>query len=87
VHAGLPVNVEPDAAFDFAVVDLPAVARAATTVHRGPMDNCLPSYQALGRWLEHSGYRNGGPYREVTLACPEDPEGMVTELQEPIAEA
>jgi DNA-binding transcriptional MerR regulator len=87
VHAGLPVNVEPDAAFEFAVVDLPPVQQAATIVHRGSMDNCLPTYQALARWIEHAGYRTDGPNREVTLACPADPDGMVTELQEPIARA
>jgi hypothetical protein len=42
VHAAMPVNVEPNASFDFAVVDLPA-AEAATIVHHGSMDNCLPT--------------------------------------------
>jgi DNA-binding transcriptional MerR regulator len=87
VHAGLPVNTEPDPEFGFAVVDLPAVSRAATIVHRGSMDNCLTSYNALARWLEETGNRTDGPSREVTLACPEDIEGMVTELQEPITTA
>ncbi len=84
VHAGLPVNVEPDAAFDFAVVDLPEVEQAATIIHRGSMDDCLPTYQALARWIEDAGYRPAGPNREVTLACPEGLDGMVTEVQEPI---
>jgi DNA-binding transcriptional MerR regulator len=87
VHAGLPVNVEPNATFDFAVVDLPAVEKAATIVHRGSMDDCLPTYQALARWIETSGHRTLGTNREVTLACPEDPAGMVTEIQESIATA
>jgi DNA-binding transcriptional MerR regulator len=84
VHAALPVNVEPDAAFGFTVVDLPEVTQAATIVHRGSMDGCLPTYQALARWIETAGYRTTGPNREVTLACPEDVDGMVTELQEPV---
>ncbi|MGP4018057.1 GyrI-like domain-containing protein [Saccharopolyspora sp. 5N708] len=84
-RAGLPVNVEPNAAFDFAVVDLPAVEKVATIVHRGSMDDCLPTYQALARWIEDNGYRTTWTNREVTLACPEDPAGMVTEIQEPIA--
>ncbi|PKW19744.1 MerR family transcriptional regulator [Saccharopolyspora spinosa] len=87
VHAGLPVNVEPDPAFDFAVVDLPAAEKAATIVHRGSMDDCVPAYQALARWIEDSGHRTLGTNREVTLACPEDPAGMVTEIQEPITTA
>jgi DNA-binding transcriptional MerR regulator len=87
VHAGLPVNAEAGAADGFEVVDLPAAQQAATIVHRGPMDDCLPTYQALARWMEHAGLRGAGPSREVTLACPEDPAGMVTELQAPVAEA
>jgi DNA-binding transcriptional MerR regulator len=85
VHASLPVNAEPSAGAGFTVVDLPPVAEAATVVHRGPMDDCLPSYQALARWIEDCGYRPAGPSREVTLACPEDPAGMVTEIQEPVS--
>jgi DNA-binding transcriptional MerR regulator len=87
VHAALPVNIEPAAASGFAVVDLPRVAEAATIMHRGSMDNCVPTYQALARWIEDAGYRTAGPSREVTLACPEDPDGWVTELQEPITKA
>jgi DNA-binding transcriptional MerR regulator len=87
VHAGLPVNAEPAAASGFAVVDLPAVEQAATIVHRGSMDDCLATYQALARWMEDSGYRSAGPGREVTLACPEDVAGMVTELQQPVERA
>ncbi|MDA3628608.1 MerR family transcriptional regulator [Saccharopolyspora sp. WRP15-2] len=85
VHAGMPVNAEPDPAFEFDVVDLPAVERAATIVHRGSMDDCLPTYQALAQWMEAAGHQPGGAEREVTLACPEDPAGMVTEIQTPIA--
>jgi DNA-binding transcriptional MerR regulator len=85
VHAGLPVDVAPDAAAGFAVVDLPAVDRAATIVHNGSMDNCLPTYQALARWIEQGGHRPAGPHREVTLALPDgDRDRMVTEIQEPI---
>lgn len=84
VHATLPVNVEPDDAYDFTVTDLPAVQRAATIVHRGPMDDVLPAHETLARWLEAGGHRATGNSREVNLACPEDPAGWVTELQEPL---
>ncbi|KAA5832719.1 MerR family transcriptional regulator [Saccharopolyspora hirsuta] len=84
VHAGLPINADPDPAFEFAVVDLPAVPQAATIVHRGSMDDCLPAYQALAQWMEAAGHQPTGSEREVTLACPEDPAGMVTEIQSPI---
>ncbi|MCK9896252.1 MerR family transcriptional regulator [Frankia sp. AgB32] len=87
VHAGLPVAVAAVAGADgVAVVDLPA-ARAAVLVHQGSMDNCLSTYQALARWIEDAGYRVAGPSREVTLACPADVDGWVTEIQEPIERA
>ena len=35
VHACVPVNVEPAAAPDFSIVDLPALEHVATTVHHG----------------------------------------------------
>jgi DNA-binding transcriptional MerR regulator len=84
VHATVPVDIEPDAAHDFAVVDLPAIARAATVVHRGSMDNVLEPWQALGRWIDANGHKSAGYAREVTLEYTEDPSGWVTELQEPI---
>ncbi len=84
VHASVPVNAEPRADYDFAIVDLPAVERAATIVHRGTMDDVLPTWQALGRWIDDNGHRTSGHAREQTLAYTPDPAGWVTELQEPI---
>ncbi|MGH3647088.1 MAG: MerR family transcriptional regulator [Micromonosporaceae bacterium] len=84
VHATLPVNVESNDAYEFTVTDLPAVERAATVVHRGPMDDVLATHDTLATWLEAGGHRTTGNSREVNLACPEDPAGWVTELQEPL---
>ncbi|KOT90190.1 MerR family transcriptional regulator [Streptomyces sp. NRRL F-5755] len=86
VHAAVPVAAAPRPSHDFAIVDLPAVERAATVVHRGPMERVLPTAQTLARWLADSPYRSAGYPRELTLECPEDPERWVTELQEPVVE-
>ena len=67
------------------MVDLPAVARAATIVHHGSMDDVLPSAQALARWIDANGYRALELPRELSLDCPEDLSQWVTELQTPIA--
>ncbi|MFI6998786.1 MerR family transcriptional regulator [Nocardia sp. NPDC050175] len=83
-HAAVPVDLAPSDAHDFTVVDLPAVPQAATIVHRGSMNEVLEPWQALGRWVDENGYRLSGPSREVTLVYTEDPNGWVTELQEPI---
>jgi DNA-binding transcriptional MerR regulator len=84
VHATLPVNVDPDDGYGFAVVDLPAIDQAATIVHRGSMDDVMPTIQTLARWIDAHGYRSTGYTRELSLECGEDPDTWVTELQEPI---
>lgn len=84
VHAAMQVNTEPDDAYDFAIVDLPAVPEAATAVHRGSMDDVLEPWQALATWIDTNGFRISGPSREVTLVYSDNPGEWVTELQEPI---
>jgi DNA-binding transcriptional MerR regulator len=81
VHAAIEVEAEPGDAGGFEVVDLPRVERAATLVHHGPMEDVMPSYEALARWIEENGMRSVGRSREVTLECPAGPETWVTELQ------
>jgi DNA-binding transcriptional MerR regulator len=85
VHAGATVNAEPGA-YDFTIVDLPAVEEAATVIHHGPMDDADITLQQLARWIEENGYRGSGMAREVYLQYGEGaPETWVTELQEPVA--
>nr|QKO28678.1 transcriptional regulator, MerR family [Streptomyces sp.] len=83
VHAAMPVatNTVGDG---FALVDLPAIDSAATIVHRGSMDDVMPTVQALARWIDANGHRSAGFARELYLEVPEDRAGWVTELQEPI---
>jgi DNA-binding transcriptional MerR regulator len=85
VHAGLPVNADPADGHDFAIVDLSEIEQAATIVHRGSMDNVMPTIQALARWIDAHGYRSAGYNRELYIECGEDRDTWVTELQEPIA--
>ncbi|HEY3261109.1 MAG TPA: MerR family transcriptional regulator [Pseudonocardiaceae bacterium] len=88
VHAAVGVAaVERGAGREFAIVDLPEVPTAATIVHRGSMDNCLPSHQAVARWIDANGYHSAGPARELYIECPADGDQWVTELQYPITTA
>ncbi|HEX6444221.1 MAG TPA: MerR family transcriptional regulator [Streptosporangiales bacterium] len=84
VHAAIPVNADPSAGHDFGVVDLPAVEHAATIVHRGSMDEVMPTLQALARWIDENGYRSAGANRELYLDCDGPRDQWVTELQEPV---
>lgn len=84
VHAAITVSAEPRPGLDVAIVDLPAVERAATIVHRGPMEEIVPTAQILTGWIGANGRRSAGYAREVTLECPADRALWVTELQEPL---
>jgi effector-binding domain-containing protein len=82
VHAGMPVTVDPDERYPFQVIDLPAIKAAATLVHRGPMDDVMPSLAQLADWIEDNGYRPLGYHREVYLDYdPDNTAEGVTELQ------
>ena len=84
VRATVPASVDAEGNLNaLEVVDLPAV-RAATLVHRGPIDQVLLAWQALARWIDDNNYRSSEPAREVYLDCPDDPAQWVTELQEPV---
>jgi DNA-binding transcriptional MerR regulator len=82
VMAALPVDETEGTTSDrIEIVDVPAVPRAATTIHRGSMARVDEGYQALFRWAEETGEHIDGFSREVYLACEGDPETWVTELQ------
>jgi DNA-binding transcriptional MerR regulator len=83
VYAGMPVDGDADG---LPITDLPPIERAATMLHHGSMDGVVASYEALALWLEDNGLRSVGLSREVTLQCPADPDGWVTELQMVVAD-
>jgi DNA-binding transcriptional MerR regulator len=85
VHATFPVKAEPRDDYDFSIVDLPEIERAATIVHRGSMDKVMSTIQTLARWIDSTGYRSTGFNRELYVEGGEDRDAWVTELQEPIA--
>jgi DNA-binding transcriptional MerR regulator len=91
VHAALPVAGQPlsgdtGSPPSFSVVDLSEIPAAATLIHRGSMDEVLPSIQALARWIDGNGLQSLGYARELTLSFGEAPDDWVTELQVPISE-
>jgi DNA-binding transcriptional MerR regulator len=84
VHAAIPVDADPGEGRDFAIVDLPEIEHAATILHRGNMDDVMPTIQALARWIDANGYRPVGYNRELYIELGENRDLWVTELQEPI---
>jgi DNA-binding transcriptional MerR regulator len=87
VHAAIPVTGDQRAEDGLPVLDLPGCEQAATIVHRGSMDNVLGTLAVLARWIEANGYSDAGAPRELYLECPEDVDGWVTELQQPVRPA
>jgi DNA-binding transcriptional MerR regulator/effector-binding domain-containing protein len=84
VHAAAPIagHAAPDG---LTLTELPEIS-AATILHRGPMDEVLPTSQILGQWIGAHGYHSLGYSREVYLRYGEGmPESWETELQEPVA--
>ena len=84
VHAAIPVDADPGEGRHFAIVDLPEIEQAATILHRGAMDDVMPTVQALARWIDANGYRPVGYNRELYIELGENRALWVTELQEPI---
>ena len=84
VHAGMPVEAEPGTYDGFTVTDLPAVELAATIVHRGPMDDVMPTIQTLAQWIEANGYTSAGYNRELYVSYGDGPGPWEVELQEPV---
>jgi DNA-binding transcriptional MerR regulator len=84
VHATVAVAAEPDDRHGFRVVDLPELPMAATVIHRGSMDEVMPTGQALARWIDANGYRALGYPRELTIEHA-NKQATVTELQTPIS--
>ncbi|MFF8374880.1 MerR family transcriptional regulator [Streptomyces sp. NPDC015661] len=86
VHAAMAVP-EGTAVEGVEVQVLPGIEEAATVVHRGSMDEILPTAQTLATWIDTNGYASAGYARELYLECPEDRAQWVTELQEPVVRA
>jgi DNA-binding transcriptional MerR regulator len=85
VHAGFDIGDQAVADDGpVRVVDLPVI-EAACVVYEGSMDDVVPVYESLVRWIDDSGYQLAGRSRELYLEWrDDDPAANVTELQMPI---
>lgn len=89
-HAAVPVGDAAATDHRVEVVELPAIAAAATLIHHGPMETVEATMQILARWIDENGYEpTAGKFaREVYLDYdPAHPETGVTEMQVPVRKA
>ena len=58
----------------------------ARIVHKGPYEECGPTYEKLFAWIKENNKKIVGPTREVYLNDPKDvsPEEILTEILAPI---
>lgn len=58
----------------------------AKILHKGPYQDCQPTYEKLYSWIEQQGKKIIGPVREVYLNDPNEvtPEEILTEIYAPI---
>jgi DNA-binding transcriptional MerR regulator len=85
IHVGFEVGDQSAPDGDgVSMVELPTV-KVASVIHRGPLDDVVPVYEALVGWIEDSGFQLAGRSRELYHEWDDEhPERSVTELQMPI---
>lgn len=60
--------------------------KMARVIHRGPYQECLPTYERLFSWITGHGLEVTGPIREIYHNDPRDvkPEDILTEILAPV---
>lgn len=60
--------------------------KMAKIIHKGPYEECVPTYEKLFSWIAERGKRIVGPIREVYFNDPREvpPEEILTEIYAPI---
>ncbi|UCG67985.1 MAG: GyrI-like domain-containing protein [Thermoplasmata archaeon] len=85
VEVVVPVLKEVDETEDIKSYVLPG-GQMAKTIHKGPYEDCGPTYEQLFKWIAENGKTITGPTREIYLNDPrENPkEEILTEIYAPI---
>lgn len=85
VITAYPVCPEVTAGDGYDVMEIPKISKAAVTVHRGSLETCGRTWDALGKWLKYQGIKATGQYREVYILGGHNPKPLwITELQQPV---
>jgi AraC family transcriptional regulator len=88
IEAGVPIAAPPPGEPDEGILALTIPAGpAAVTVHRGPYETLLETYQSLEEWVRAKGLTPDGPPREVYVTDPgerPDPATWETQVIQPL---
>ena len=85
VEVAVPISEEIEGTDEIGSYELPG-GKMATLIHKGPYQDCGPTYEKLFAWLEANGKRIVGPTREVYLNDPHEvpPDEILTAIYAPI---
>ena len=85
LEVAIPILQKVDGNDKIKSYELPG-GKMAKIVHKGPYQECNPTYEKLYKWLEEKGKRIVGPTREVYLNDPNEVplEEILTEVYAPI---
>jgi effector-binding domain-containing protein len=87
IEIAIPIGKKIKGSDRVKVYELPAVEKAACTIHKGPYDTISEAYSAIMSWCEANGYETYGQDREIFLTNPhdlKDPSKNITEVQFPV---
>ncbi len=87
VEVAEPLTTQIKDSDSVAVHTLPAEARMACVVHKGPFSTIGKTFEALFAWIRENGYTPSGPLREIYHKgdfATDDENEYITELQVPV---
>ncbi|MCD4807132.1 MAG: GyrI-like domain-containing protein [Methanococcoides sp.] len=81
----IPVSEKIEDTGNVKCYELPG-GKMAKILHKGPYEDCGPTYHELFTWLAENGFAIIGPMREVYLNDPQEvaPEDILTEIYAPV---
>lgn len=85
VEVVVPVSQEMEETEDIKYYELPG-GKMAKTVHKGPYEDCGPTYERLYAWIEENQMCIVGPVREIYMNDPREvpKEEILTEIYAPV---
>ena len=85
VEVAIPIAERVEGTAEINCYELPG-GKMAKTSHKGPYEECGPTYEKLFAWLAMNGKKLIGPTRELYLNDPHEvpPEEILTEIFAPV---
>ena len=85
VEVAIPISKCEESIDEVKCYELPG-GKMANIIHKGPYEDCTPTYEKLYAWLEENHKNLIGPTREIYLNDPREvpPEAILTDIYAPI---